>query len=60
MRRQFTANDGAVDRERIPVGERNYKWAFSLPEKAEGVTMRSSAVLRCKSHRSMYVNTRDL
>jgi len=29
-----------------------------LPEKAEGFTKRSSAVLRCKPYRSTYVNIR--
>ena len=32
---------GAVDRERIPAGRRNYKWTPSLPEKAGGFTKRS-------------------
>jgi hypothetical protein len=29
-----------------------------LPEKAEGFTKRSPAVLRCKPHRSMYIYIR--
>ena len=48
----------SVDRERIPAGERNYKWVFSLPEKAEGFTKRSSASLRYKHHRSTYFHIR--
>ena len=46
-----------VDRERIPAGERNYEWALSLPEKAEGFTMRSypegqHGLLRCAANRT--------
>jgi hypothetical protein len=47
-----------VDWERIPVGRRNYKYSPSLPEKAEGFTMRPYAVLRCKPHRSTYIHIR--
>jgi len=34
---------GLLNRERIPVGGRNYSQTPSLPEKAEGFTMRSVA-----------------
>jgi hypothetical protein len=34
------------------------KWTPSLPEKAEGFTKRSSAVLRCKPYRSTYIHIR--
>jgi hypothetical protein len=57
-RKKYGRDDGVVDRERIPAGRRNYNWIYSLPEKAEGCTIRSSTALRCEANRSTYINIR--